>query len=638
MLFMDKFINKSVSYYLISLVLIIIIYGKTIFFDYVWDDYTLLVSNAELINSDLSWSMVARPVMPDTSYFRPLVLFSWWLEGRALGNLYPSLSHGINIISFYLLCAVIFNFIKKILIICTNSKYANLSAIIATSLYIMHPANIEMVAWVAGRFDLFADLFIFLGLLLFISKINSHIKLSLIVASYILALMSKETGVLLVALIPLIDLVQKQDGYKSWTKLISNSFYENKDLYIGLLIITGLYIWIRASHASGIYHQSINLEYINAAYFEKQLPLLALSKYINYSLFPFINDGIFSSINYITSNKNNYIFAWLWLTLLLMSLIYLIKIKSRFSLILISYLLGISLVIHLLPLRIAENLIQHRFLGLSLGFISLALAFLADKLLVKGYLTKESKLNLLPFIYLVSLLIFTSTQTSHWKNSVILWSNYNEQYKEQNNGLTSINYFKNLLHNKSNLDEIKSIVDDELAISKKLNIEPRVDIQIGYAEFLIRIMKDPKGLAVLDNSISIFENGNFGKKERNKYLENLYRLKVQGSNYINNDHKLAKIYLDKIETINESFYNNPEYLQELILVNVLDNNVNELKQNLARLAKFNKVQYSDKSVNELLYKYVNFFAKASCKAHYRIIPACENNFDMSNYVKQLDIH
>ena len=113
---------------------------------------------------------------------------------------------------------------------------------------------------------------------------------------------------------------------------------------------------------------------------------------------------------------------------------------------------------------------------------------------------------------------------------------------------------------------------------------------------------------------------------------------MQGSNYINNDYKLAKIYLDKIEDINENFYNNPEYLQELILVNILDNNVDELKQNLARLAKFNKVQYSDKSVNELLYKYVNFFAKASCKANYRIIPACENNFDMSNYVKQLDIH
>ena len=96
------------------LLAVLLLYGPALGFGYVWDDEIIILKNADLQRPALSWALLGRPVLEDTSYFRPLVFLSWWLAYRALGMLSPALSHAVNLGLFYLALLLCYRLFQRV--------------------------------------------------------------------------------------------------------------------------------------------------------------------------------------------------------------------------------------------------------------------------------------------------------------------------------------------------------------------------------------------------------------------------------------------------------------------------------------------------------------------------------------------
>ena len=635
-------INKPGYFYLFSLLLVLLVYGRSIFFEYVWDDNALLVFNPAMLNEGLNWELIARPVLQQTSYFRPLVFLSWWLEVQVFGRLSSTISHAVNVAAFYLLGLVIFSFMRRLLTLKFQTPWATPLAAFATAVYLLHPANVEVAAWVAGRFDLLATLFIFLALRLQLGGPARGWRLLAIGLCALLALGAKETGLLLLGFSLLLDLYQRQDGQRPWGELLRESGRQNRALYGLLLLLALAYLLLRSFYASGLYHHGLSWDYIKTAYFQQQLPLLALKEYVLYSALPFFHQGVFSSLDYFLEDRGGYGLSWVVGALFFGALAWLLWRRRAGAALLLAYLLGLLLVLHLVGINLAGNLIQHRFLLLPLPFFCLGLALLGQRFLARqpepSALAQDRRL-LLPLAYLLALLITASIEASHWKNSDVLWRANEANYRKYNYGLSSVNYFQSLLKSRDNRAEVERIVGAELDITARYHFAPRPEIYIGYAEYLIHRFKDPRGLAMLGEQIKLFENKDFwfkGEVVKRNQLLNLYVLQVRGHNYIDQDHQAARAALDKVRAlVGEKFDDNMEYLQEDLLLALLEDRPEQVKHDLAQLAKFQRVQYSDKPAAALLANYVHYFVRASCQSHPRPSPACAPDFDLHAYGRQL---
>src|SRR5690606_10007284 len=138
----------------------------------------------------------SRPVLQDTSYFRPLVFFSWFIEFKFLGQS-TYVSHLINLILFLVNIGLVYGLAYLLAQIKGKTKPILLASICAL-LYALHPIQVETTAWVSGRFDLMATLFGLLACVLFVYqhyKAKPSLAFNIAIASmFFLALMSKELG------------------------------------------------------------------------------------------------------------------------------------------------------------------------------------------------------------------------------------------------------------------------------------------------------------------------------------------------------------------------------------------------------------------------------------------------------------
>jgi len=78
-----------------------LLYQDALSFGYVWDDTLLFVEKISLLNEPLSWGLLVEPVLPGTTYMRPLVFLTFYIEFAVFGQT-PEVSHLINIFLLFL--------------------------------------------------------------------------------------------------------------------------------------------------------------------------------------------------------------------------------------------------------------------------------------------------------------------------------------------------------------------------------------------------------------------------------------------------------------------------------------------------------------------------------------------------------
>lgn len=138
----------------------ILLYLPALKFAFLRDDFLLIVQNPRIQSWPGFWEAICQPFFafpahPYLHYWRPFTLFTYAVDHSAWG-LAPWGYHLINLL-LYAACVVLFWLILK--------RFSPQSPVplVAAILFLVHPAHVENVAWIAARTDLLVFLLLALS-------------------------------------------------------------------------------------------------------------------------------------------------------------------------------------------------------------------------------------------------------------------------------------------------------------------------------------------------------------------------------------------------------------------------------------------------------------------------------------------
>jgi len=191
---------------LLFFVLAFLVYSNTIKYDYAIDD-SLYVTENQYVQEGISafHKLISRESLEgyhDVHYpdYRPIVVVSFAIEKSIFGQS-PHVNHFDNVFLYALLCMFIFILLRKMF-----KGYPVYVPAIVVLLFILHPLHTEAVANIKGRDELLCMLFGVLSLIS-IFKYQQNGKIHFMIfscAAFSLCFLSKESGIVYVALIPLL--------------------------------------------------------------------------------------------------------------------------------------------------------------------------------------------------------------------------------------------------------------------------------------------------------------------------------------------------------------------------------------------------------------------------------------------------
>ncbi len=181
-----------------------------------WDDPDYILDNPLI--RDLSFPHLKKIFFSHLNgKYHPLSLITYALEYRYF-HLLPAVYHWNN------LGLHLFNIVLVYLFISILFKN-NGMALIVTSLFAIHPFQVEPVAWISGRKDVLYTFFFLVSLLFYLCKFtliqNKHLLLRFSLLAFLLSLFSKAMAVSLPLILLLIDYynngrIQKKDIIEKW--------------------------------------------------------------------------------------------------------------------------------------------------------------------------------------------------------------------------------------------------------------------------------------------------------------------------------------------------------------------------------------------------------------------------------------
>ena len=496
---------------LISLVL----YWKVLGFEYVWDDSLLFLDKTALVNEPLSWQLLADPVLPGTSYLRPLVFLTLYAEFHIFGQ-NPAISHAINLLIYACNVLLVF-FVGQRLASLLKRGNSMLLGWVSAVMYAVHPSLVESTAWVAGRFDLMVTFFILAAIAIYIgSSINSKIKkLPLIMFFMGAALLSKELGAVLPAVLICIWFAL-QPVEKKWfggQGYIKRAIVDNWAILLSSIFVLLAYLFLRKSSVGGIYHSTLSLDYLLDAVIKQLLPLEALKFYFVKVFFPFSSINPLHPLSELNAYGGFEIAASLAVTGAIVFLIFqCVGRKSPAAWVFSAGMVCLLPVLHLVPLSTGGNIGHERFLTAPLAFFCLALSLVDYKAIVGFIGLKGKSLNRLLLVAgggWVLIAVFTTyTVQAIWASDLRLW-NW-AYHKHPTFAFARYNYMYGAL--KSGRPDL---VEREIDLLQKRDGGLEVSDQILYANVLLR-RGNPESMSYLEGimfALPKFHEMEDGKKK-----------------------------------------------------------------------------------------------------------------------------
>jgi len=200
----------------ILFVLSFLVYANTLKNGYAYDDINVITENTLVTKG-----VAGIPVLLSTPYrngfyansndfYRPLSLVVFAIEYQVAGAS-PAFGHFINVTIFA--CCVVFLFLFFDRLFKRQKTYA---AFIASLLFALHPIHTETVANIKSLDDLLCFFFSFLALNLFVKYAGTGKLKHLLpgVVCFFLSLLSKETSITFLAIIPLVFFFYLNDSKK----------------------------------------------------------------------------------------------------------------------------------------------------------------------------------------------------------------------------------------------------------------------------------------------------------------------------------------------------------------------------------------------------------------------------------------
>lgn len=440
-------------YYLLIIIVTIVLYYPVFNAGYVWDDNLLFVEKVKLVNEPLSWRILTEPVLPDTTYFRPLIFLTMYIEFHLFGQ-NPISSHIINLLilifNTYLVSAITY----KILLI---KKYKNeiFLSLLAGLIYVVNPILVEATAWISGRFDLLVTTFSLLGIYFFIQIKQNTWRNSLnISVCFLLALFSKELGIILPLLLFFMYMFFNVSTEKSYLQNIKDFIADYYKLIFSIFLTFILYLLLRIQAMGDIYHQALDSEYLKLAYLQEYLPIHSLFFYIKQFVLPFSELTPLLPYEHLNDNPYSVVFKILIIILVFSILILGLIKKNKYVWLVFSILLTIFLVIYIVPITIANNVAHNRFMTLGAAYVAILVTVLP-------YQNFSKNLNKLAIVILAIWLILSSLITKSivpfWKTDFTLWK---WTYTVQPDNTLARNSYLYGLYQFRQFDEIVRVIEE----------------------------------------------------------------------------------------------------------------------------------------------------------------------------------
>jgi len=424
-----------------------------------FDDVVYITENPYI--QDLNLSNISK-IFSEFYYggYYPMTLLSFGIDKYFFPqspSVFIIMNFILHLINTILLFLLIHHLFKKRLI-----------SVITAILFAIHPMHVESVAWVSERKDVLYTFFYFLGILVYLKYIQT-LKLKFILITFILfvlSCMSKTMAVAMVAVLPLLDWLNRRKIFEK-RAIIEKLPFLFCGLFFGILAII-------SQKSIGAIDESGTLPIIDRVLYAGY----GFTTYLVKLLYPF-NQSVFYPYP-VPEGHSIPVYYWLFVGSILVYfalLVYLFKKQKEFAFALSIFLLNIVLVLQMI--QINDFVMADRFTYVAAAGIFLAMAFAYDFIVNK--FSKHSKTILyLGVFYILVLGYKTYNYANVWQDSVSLWDNVISKYPTVYKA-----YDKRGLAKADELQDYKSAIID---YDSALSINPvyyASYINRGYARFVL---------------------------------------------------------------------------------------------------------------------------------------------------------
>lgn len=501
--------GKGFPFVLIPVILAIILYCNTIPNDYCLDDFLVIKDNT-YVNAGLR----DIPEILTTNFFngvrhfndglyRPIPILTYAVEYSLIG-LDPHVRHFINMILYALVGYFIFLLMKRLLP--GSHLFLPLSISI---LFIAHPIHTEVVANIKGRDDLLAFLFSVMAMYYIVRYFSENKKVLLIsgLSSYLVALLSKESSVMFLFIIPLMLILFKKVYGK---RLLS--------VVLPLLLITIIWLLWRTHVINsmsipvdkGIFSSFNNSILSTNNMFSRVATGLYLQiLYISKLIIPVFlsHDYSFNQIPVIPAVSIKSILSLLVVSGLFLIAILQIRKRKMISFGIFYYFFTIAIVANIF-IYIGVTFAERLLFTPSFGFAIIEGALLY-KLTIKGVTKNQNfksfitgnKLYMLIFLIILCLYsVKTISRNSDWKNNFTLFSadvshSPNSARTHYNLGTELFNWSVKQTSEEKRKEYLNKAV---VELKKAVNISP------GYLDAMNNLGSTYQNLDMLDSAIAVY--------------------------------------------------------------------------------------------------------------------------------------
>lgn len=403
----------------ILLLLTLMVYWQTLGFDFLsnWDDNRYVTGNPDIKRFDF-----INFVRIFSSYYvgnyAPLHLFSYMLDYQVAG-LSPAWFHGVNLMLHLANGVLFYLFVSRLT---GKSDWA----FTATALFLLHPVQVESVAWISQRKNVLSMLFSLSSFLAYISyRRNSDDKIRnyiLSVSFLFCALLTKSVAVIMPGYFLLYDLCLESSVSR---KLI----LIDKIPYVIMVVLTSVVTVISQASAGA------TADLFNGVLYTKALTMLTvLMRYLGLIIWP-VNLSVLYSFDAKSVIDGTVLLA---LGIVVVVSIYGTYLALRDRVLFFGFgmfFIGLIPVSQIIPL---VTLMNDRYLY----FPMLGIAWLAggyvSRLNDRFPMGKLMPVWLLISAVLVSCIWLSFQRTQVWQNSIVLWGNTARQYPDAKDMLAAI--------------------------------------------------------------------------------------------------------------------------------------------------------------------------------------------------------
>jgi tetratricopeptide (TPR) repeat protein len=378
---------------LLLILLPLVVYFKTLSFDLTKLDDHIFIQENQAYNSNPSniISCFHRGLFSrsDNVFYRPVLLADFIIESQFFGTS-PKGFHFTNLLLHICCVLLLYLFLRKIDIPDTD-------ALILALIFSVHPILSQAVAWIPGRNDMLLVLFFFAGSILVIDYIRKPgwILFAGQFLFLLLALFTKETGVIIPVILMSFILVKYKTSWKRWLPLL-----------MSWLVAIMAWFFMRKASAIGK-EASAPLDLIHNAI--PRLP--AILQYLGKIFFP-VNQSVYPSLTQTT---------YFWGILSLIGLTVLIILsksyKKPLTLIGLGWFILFLIPVLMVPVEKNDQIFEHR---LYLPIIGILL-ILSQTLFFSKTVKVEKKL-ILAFSVIATLGILSYFHCNYFRDALTFWN------------------------------------------------------------------------------------------------------------------------------------------------------------------------------------------------------------------------